>query len=138
MSCCCSPRSFKMNAPPPSPRPDNACDWCESDLSNQIVYILDTETIEDKNRTSFRIGNTCCMDKGKHAVFCIAFINRWQVLPMMNFMFEPRHENVTQMFANAKALHFKKADRLDVKDAFRDAWNTYKRLSVADQALVTH
>lgn len=55
---------------------------------------------------------------------------------MMEFMFEPRAENVTQMFATAKALHFKKADRLDVKDAFRDAWNTYKRLSAADKTLV--
>jgi hypothetical protein len=55
----------------------------------------------------------------------------------MEFMFEPRAENVSQMFATAKALHFKRADRAAVKDAFRDAWNTYKRLSAADKTLVT-
>lgn len=137
MFCCCT-RSSKMNTPLLPFCPDNACDWCGSDLSTQIIYLLDTETIEEKDRTSLRIGNTCCLDKGKHAVFCIAFVNRWKVLPMMKFMFEPRAENVTQMFANAKALHFNGADRLDVKAAFRDAWNTYNRLSAADKTLVIH
>ena len=39
---------------------------------------------------------------------------------------------------NYKALHFNGADRLDVKAAFRDAWNTYNRLSAADKTLVIH
>ena len=134
MSCCCSPRTFKM----PTVLPTNRCDWCDSDLNNQIIYILDTQTIEDKFPTSFRVGDTCCVARMKHGEFCNAFIERWNALPVMDFMFEARPENVTQMFKHAKELHFKKADRFAVKNAFRGAWNTYNRLSEADKALVTH
>lgn len=138
MSCCCSPRSSKMNAPPSTPRPANCCDWCETDLSDQIIYILDTETIEDKSRISYRIGAVCCMNRGKHGDFCNEFSDRWNTLPMMNFMFEARPENVTRLFTSAKELHYKRRSPEVVRDAFRSAWNTYKRLSVEDQALVEH
>ena len=44
------------------------------------------------------------------------------------------HENVTQMFTDAKARHFAKGD--GVSDMFANAWRTYKKLSPEEQKLV--
>jgi hypothetical protein len=44
------------------------------------------------------------------------------------------HENVTQMFTDAKARHFARGD--GVSDMFANAWRTYKKLSPEDQKLV--
>ena len=44
------------------------------------------------------------------------------------------HENVTQMFTDAKARHFARGD--GVSDMFANAWRTYKKLSPEEQKLV--
>ena len=44
------------------------------------------------------------------------------------------HENVTQMFTDAKARHFAKGD--GVSEMFANAWRTYKKLSPEEQKLV--
>ena len=44
------------------------------------------------------------------------------------------HENVTQMFTDAKARYFAKGD--GVSDMFANAWRTYKKLSPEEQKLV--
>ena len=44
------------------------------------------------------------------------------------------HENVTQMFTDAKARHFAKGD--GVREMFANAWRTYKKLSPEEQKLV--
>jgi hypothetical protein len=130
---CCTRRHTYI-APPSTPA--NTCEWCDTDMSNQVVYLFDTQDIANTNRTSFRIGTTCCMDSGECASYCVRYINQWGTTPYMSFMYEPSHENVTQMFAKAKRLHAVNASRYDVKSAFQSAWNTYKRLTEADQALV--
>jgi hypothetical protein len=44
------------------------------------------------------------------------------------------HENVTQMFQDAKARYFAKGD--GVSEMFANAWRTYKKLSPEEQKLV--
>jgi hypothetical protein len=130
---CCTRRHTYI-APPSTPA--NTCEWCDADLSNQVIYLFDTQDIANTNRTSFRIGNKCCMDNGDHEDYCVRYVKQWGVTPYMCFMYEASHENVTQLFAHANQLHTMRAERLDVKNAFRSAWNTYNRLTEIDQALV--
>jgi hypothetical protein len=54
----------------------------------------------------------------------------------MHLRFLETHENVTRMFAEAKKCHEDGGSKHVVKDLFRTAWQTYKKLSPEDQALV--
>ena len=123
-------------APPTTPRPENACDWCDADLDTQVAYVLETQSMEDTETTAFRVGSNCCISRGKHADYCNDFQAKWGKLPDMHFDFEPTPENVTRMFTDAKRLHARKCDRYLVSAAFRCAWYTFRELSPDEQTLV--
>ena len=123
-------------APPTTPRPENACDWCDSDLKNQVVYTLDTQYLDNMEPASYRVGMDCCISTGKHAKFCNDFSAKWGKFPKLNFDFEQTPENASAMFLSANYHHDRGAAKHIVKELFRSAWHTYKTLSPEDQARV--
>ena len=115
----------------------SSCDWCHAPLENQLVYQLQTQETGTRSNTTHYVGSECCVAKGNHTDYANRFLDRWGCLPHMYFEFLETPKNVTYMFAHAKKCHEEGCNKHVVKDLFRTAWQTYKKLSPEDQAKVT-
>ena len=112
------------------------CDWCRTPFQGQVIYLIHTQETGTRSNTTQHVGSECCIAKGNHAGYANRFLDRWGCLPRMHLRFLETHENVTRMFAEAKKCHEDGGSKHVVKDLFRTAWQTYKKLSPEDQALV--
>ena len=137
MSCCCI-RIANPTAPPPTPRPENPCDWCDADLDTQVSCKIETQTIDSKEDAIYHVGMRCCILEGKHNDHVDEFIQRWNECPNMKVKIAKTPENVSKMFATAEDAHVRGVDRHSVKELFRYAWRTYNQMPPEDQSLVVH
>jgi|LauGreSBDMM110SN_4_FD.fasta_scaffold111312_3 hypothetical protein len=117
------------------------CQWCDAMLENQLIYTVDTVRTEDGiSPVTYIVGSNCCIGgPQRHNRYIQEYFDIWNTNPRMYFDFLPSVPNCQKLFNDAIYWHHNGASKTVVKDLFRTAWLTYKKLSLEDQArVVTH
>ena len=114
------------------------CQWCDAMLENQVIYTVDTVRTEDGiSPVTYIVGQDCCIGGAqRHHAYSREYFDFWNTNPRMYIDFLPSAPNCQKLFNDAIYWHHNGASETVVRDLFRTAWSTYKKLSLEDQARV--